>query len=96
MRHSIFGITEKNSNLVFFESDFSSASNKSDLNRMRKIMMRAVLNELTTRQRECVVMYYYENKKIDHIAKELSVCKSTVSRHIKAAEKKLKNVAKYY
>lgn len=96
MRHNVFGITDKNCNLVFFNSDFSSASNSPEVKRMKKMLMEILLGELTSRQRECIVMYYYENRKIDDIAKSLSVCKSTVSRHIKAGEKKLKNVAKYY
>lgn len=63
---------------------------------MKLILSKAIVAELTLRQRDCITMYYYENMKMKDIAKALSLSKSTVSRHIKAAETKLKNVARYY
>ncbi len=100
MRHNLIGINEKNRDLIDYEN-FSfygtdSNSNKSEINRMKSILSKAILEELTSRQRDCVTMYYYENMKMKDIALTLRLSKSTVSRHIKAAETKLKNVARYY
>jgi len=63
---------------------------------MKRVLSTAIRCELTPRQRECVVMYYYDNKKMPDIAFELSLSVSTVSRHIKAGVRKLKNIANYY
>ncbi len=100
MRHNLIGINEKNrdmiayNNISFYGSDTNS--NRSEINRMKTILSKAILSELTVRQRDCVRMYYYDNMKMKDIADALNLSKSTVSRHIKAAEIKLKNVARYY
>ncbi len=96
MRHSFVNLGEKNRDLVAYCSFTSSNTNKSDIEKMKHILRTALTNELTQRQRECIIMYYYENKKMKTIAKELSLSVPTVSRHIKAAQAKLKNIANYY
>lgn len=96
MRHSLIGLNDRNHNVIALSSFSSSSTNKTEIEKMKQMMKKAILNELTSRQRDCLMMYYFENKNIEQIAKALCVCKSTVSRHIKCAEKKLKNIAKYY
>ena len=64
--------------------------------KMKKILSMAVLNELTERQRICIVDYYLNGKKEKEIAKELGVNSSTVSRHIMKARDKLRHIASYY
>lgn len=96
MRHSLIGFDDKNTNFIAFSNFSSYGSNNSDIARMKQILSKAIATGLTDRQRECVVMYYYDSQKLDDIAHKLSLSKSTVSRHIKAAKVKLKNLAKYY
>ncbi|MBQ8057612.1 MAG: helix-turn-helix domain-containing protein [Ruminococcus sp.] len=62
---------------------------------MKHILYVALNSELTPRQRECLELYYYKKMKMCDIASFLSLSPSTVTRHIKAAERKLKSVAKY-
>lgn len=80
--------------------DFStyedSDTNIRDIKKMKQILCKALKSELTERQRQCVTMYYYDDMKMKEIASTLSLSPSTVTRHIKAAQRKLKNVAKYY
>lgn len=80
--------------------DFStyedSDTNIRDIKKMKQILCEALKSELTERQRQCVTMYYYDDMKMKEIASTLSLSPSTVTRHIKAAQRKLKNVAKYY
>ncbi|MBQ1898571.1 MAG: helix-turn-helix domain-containing protein, partial [Ruminococcus sp.] len=45
---------------------------------------------------ECVMMYYLEGKKMKDIAALLDLSKSTVTRHIQSAMRKLRKVASYY
>ncbi len=61
-------------------------NNKEEMKRLLKNAMNRVLTE---RQKRCICMYYFDNMRIEDIGKELGLHKSTVSRHITAARKKL-------
>lgn len=77
--------------------DFTKgSSNRADRERMKKILYRAIRHELTERQRECLLMHYINGMKMKDIAREKGLALSTVSRHISAAERKLRRVASYY
>ena len=95
MRHSILSINELNKNIVDFSTYEGSDTNIRDIKKMKQILCKALKSELTERQRQCVTMYYYDDMKMKEIASTLSLSPSTVTRHIKAAQRKLKNVAKY-
>ena len=62
----------------------------------RVFLKMLIANELTDMQRICATAYWLEGEKQKDIASHLGLHKSTVSRHIKAAKKKLQNVAQYY
>ena len=55
----------------------------------------AVQNELTERQKECIVLFYGQNFSVQETAKILSICPSTVSRHLKKARNRIKRVLQY-
>ena len=74
----------------------SGGSNCTDLRKMKLLLKRAVTEELTEMQRLCLTEYYFGNKQQTAIASELGICPATVCRHIKAAERRLKRIAKYY
>ncbi len=95
MQLDCFNITQENTNLVSYSLYQSAGSNKTDLDKKRQLLRIALQTELTDRQRECLEMYYYKNLKMVEIASLLSLSPSTVTRHLKAAHKKLKNIAKY-
>lgn len=57
--------------------------------RLYSQIMKATKTMLTEKQRLCFLMYFSEGKHMTQIAAELGVNISTVSRHIKAARKKL-------
>ncbi|MBR2715667.1 MAG: sigma-70 family RNA polymerase sigma factor [Ruminococcus sp.] len=96
MRRSNIELNEKNSDFILFNNYSSYGSNRADILKMKVILSKALKSELTGRQRECIMMYFYENKRMRQIAKELSLSPSTVTRHIKAGKRKLENIAKYY
>ena len=56
---------------------------------MKRLLANAMNRVLTQRQRKCLTMYYFENKKMKEIGEELGLSRPTVSKHIKAAKKKL-------
>ncbi len=96
MRHKLISITDKNVNLITY-SDFSSDNtNDKDISKMKKILHKAIKNELTEKQRYCVCEYYLQGRSMKSIASELQVNPSTVTRHIQSAKRRLKNVARYY
>lgn len=96
MRHERISISDKNADIIAYTLSLSEADNAQDISKMKKILSLALKDALTDKQRECITMYYYENLKMKEIAKKLSVSPSTVTRHIKAGKKRLKNIAKYY
>lgn len=55
----------------------------------------AIAEELTGQQRAYILAYYYDRNTQEEIAKKYSVNKSTVSRTIRTAEKKLEHVLRY-
>ena len=64
--------------------------------KMKKILKRAIQEELTDRQRACLTMFYLKRMKMKDIAEQLELSPSTVSRHISAAVRKLRKIASYY
>lgn len=58
-------------------------------------LRRAVRQELSPRQRETVEAYYFENKTMEQIARELGVNRSTVSRTLKRGMRNLERFLRY-
>ena len=56
---------------------------------------RVIREELTQNQREILLAYYIHNQTIPKIAEERGVNKSTVSRTLHRAEKKLRRYLRY-
>ena len=89
MKREIIHITDNNKHRLISNSGFwHGSTNENSRDKMKKILSMAVLNELTERQRICIVDYYLNGKKEKEIAKELGVNSSTVSRHIMKARDK--------
>ena len=56
---------------------------------------RVIQEELTPLQRETLLAYYIQNRKIPEIARNRGVHKSTVCRTLKRAEQKLRRYLRY-
>ena len=96
MRRERVFLSDENSDCIAFQLYNHGSTNRSERERMKKILSRAIRHGLTERQRVCVVKYYLEGMKMKDIARELGLSRSTVSRHISAATLKLRKVASYY
>ncbi len=96
MRHERVYLTDESSDLIAFHLYRQGATNRPERERMRRILFRAIRHELTDRQRSCLSMYYLDGMKMKDIAKSMNLSKSTVSRHISAATRKLQKIASYY
>ncbi len=69
--------------------------NEEELLRLKRSLRRAREEELTARQRLVLHMHFDENKRVSAIARELGVDKSTVSRTITRAKKRLYHCLHY-
>ena len=67
----------------------AKTSNSRELAEMRALLRRAFDEALTPRQKRCLTMYYFDSMTMAQIGSSLGLDESTVSRHIKAARKKL-------
>lgn len=92
MRHKIVSLDTQMNLIGTIGIEPDSEDNKKDRQKMRELMKKTMIYYLTPRQQQCVTMYYFESKTVVQIGKELGLDKSTVSRHIKAAMKKLKKL----
>lgn len=80
-------------------SEISLASeaetNSEQIEKVKSAMMKVIKNELTPRQRETIVLYYYKEMGVSEIADKLDLAPSTVSRTIKRARDKIYKFLKY-
>lgn len=66
----------------------SPSDNRIRLRRLRRYLPEA-MDDLTERQKEMVRMHFFEEKSVSDIARELKVNRSTVSRCLSRAERRL-------
>lgn len=65
--------------------DEAAGDNRRRLALVKRAVLQVVREQLTPRQRQIVLMYFFEGKNIPAIAGELGVNKSTVSRTLRRA-----------
>ena len=66
-------------------------SPSTQMQRIRRVIER----ELTAKQREIILAYYFQDKSIPEIAAERGIHKSSVCRCLQRAEKKVRLCLKY-
>lgn len=96
MRRERMFLDDHNSDIIAFSLYQQGSSNRMERERMKAILARAIRRELTDRQRDCITMYYLEGMKMRDIAQTMRLSKSTVTRHIQSATRKLQRIASYY
>jgi len=63
--------------------------------KLLKIVNKIIQEELTERQRECLLLYYLEEKKLVEISRMLKIHISAVQRHVKKAKKRIEKIVSY-
>ena len=96
MRRSTVFFDDTNADLIAFSLYQGGETNRLQRESMKRILTRAIREELTDRQRSCLILYYLKGMKMREIARLLMLSTSTVSRHIRTAERKLRRIADYY
>lgn len=92
---SLDGFTESLASFCKFKDEFRDDEGN-QYKDMIKILKNVMDGELTKRQKDCVMMYYGERRKMREISKSLGIGISSVSRHIKRARMRIYKMMKYY
>lgn len=72
-----------------------SETDSSVRKRQKQVLLSIIGNELTESQRDIFIMYYMEELKMPAIAKRLGINKSTVSRTLGRAKKRIYRITQY-
>ena len=73
----------------------NASDNREQLERLRRNLRLARLQELTPRQQELLTLYYEEEMTIPEIAQHLEINRSTVSRTLRRARERLHHYLQY-
>jgi RNA polymerase sigma factor (sigma-70 family) len=69
--------------------------NSTQISRLRHNLVRALQQEVTSRQRQYLLLYYGRQINMTEIGRQLGVDKSTVSRTIKRGEERLRRCLRF-
>ena len=64
--------------------------------RIRKVLLNVINNELTARQKEIVVLYYYKNMTTVEIAAALGISQQAASAVLVRARNRIFRILRYY
>jgi len=81
--------------LELFKKIKRSEDSAEHILKLKKIMMQAMKEELSPRQRECILLHFVHGMQQNEIAKRLKINPSVVSRHIGRGLYRLQRVLKY-
>lgn len=77
-------------------SCFQGQTNRREREEYRRFLYRAIKTQLTHRQTQVMLLYYFEGKNITEIAQKLGLNKSTVSRTLRRSLNRLTDLARLY
>lgn len=75
---------------------FQGQTNRREREEYRRFLYRAIKTQLTHRQTQVMLLYYFEGKNITEIAQELGLNKSTVSRTLRRSLNRLTDLTRLY
>lgn len=87
---SFFGIESKEINEILGFVD------RSKQDKTIKVMKKIIENELTSNQKECLTLYYFQGIRLKDIAELKGVSISAVSACIQRGKARIKKILKYY
>ncbi|MCM1314900.1 MAG: sigma-70 family RNA polymerase sigma factor [Prevotella sp.] len=70
-------------------------SNESSVSRMKKILLNVINNELTPRQKEIIMLYYFKGIDTVTIARQCGITPQAVSALMFRARKRMYRIMKY-
>lgn len=72
-----------------------SEDNEVQLQRLQEKLLQAIDEILTPRQRQILLLFYFQNMTVSQIAEQLQIAKSTVSRSLTRSIEKLEKTLHY-
>lgn len=72
------------------------SKDEGDTKRLRRILLKVINNNLTARQKEIIVLYYFKNMKLVDIGKELGITPQAVSAVIARARQRMLRILQNY
>lgn len=76
---------------VFLENNDDENAQK-----LRRVMLKVINNELTARQKEIIMLYYFKNMTMAAIGKKLGISVQAVSADIARARLRMFRILQYY
>ncbi len=74
----------------------SPATNRGELQAAQRVLGKVIDKALTPRQREMLLMHYFDQKRVTDIARELGVSPSCVTRTLRRAETHLREIMQFF
>jgi RNA polymerase sigma-70 factor (ECF subfamily) len=74
----------------------SRGDNDSESSRLRSILLKVIKNELTPRQKEIIMLYYFKGADIADISERLGISQQAVYASMSRAKKTMYGILKYY
>lgn len=71
-------------------------SNEDNALRLRKTLLKVINNELTPRQKQIIMLYYFKKKDTVRIGEELGITPQAVSAAMSRARLRLYRILQYY
>lgn len=87
--NSEFGATDRRLRKLLEENESESAD------KIKRNLVKIIKNELTSRQSQIIMLYYFKEMNINEIAQTLDISPAAVSVTMKRARNKLFNILKY-
>lgn len=72
-----------------------SSDNSTQHQQLKRNLVRALREDVTEKQRHCLLLYYSKGLNMREIGEQLGVNKATVSRNIKRGERRLERCLRY-
>lgn len=71
------------------------SSNSTQMEVIKRILNHVIAEELTSKQKEALTLYYYKHMSQKEISEITGTHKSVVSRHIRKAKTRIEKILKY-
>ena len=81
---------------LVFDRYNSGDTNSVELRKKLNFVYKAMKNELTPYQFQCLKAYFIQGKRVKDIAEDMGVHPSSISRTLKRAKRKISKIASYY
>lgn len=94
LRFTYDNIVDSQVSLRNYENQVGS-DNSQNLKAINKLISRVIDEKLTEKQKFVIQLYFFQGQKITEIANTIGVNKSTVSRVLSAAQRRIKDYVEY-